>query len=155
MHNHLAAPLMEPRMIKMHLTQRFLEDNLSSKRFSKKDESVITKVTKTNARCLMSLAILHRFVKHYDHETHIRVNKTESQYGCGDSLKFREASTSFRHAHSAVSCCFFASAEHLAMGLCHVIAHQFKSECWFKQKRVCRLCDLDSWNGSCCAVVWW
>ena len=76
------------------------------KAFSRKDESVITRVTKTNATCLMSLAILHKFVKHYDHDTHIRVNKTESQYGCGDSLKFREASTSFRHAHSAVSRCF-------------------------------------------------
>ena len=124
-HNHLAAPLMEPRMDDAFDTA-FPGRQFEFNAFSKKDESVIARVTKTSARCLMSLAILHKFVKHYDHDTHIRVNKTESQYGCGDSLNFREASTSFRHVHSAVSRCFFGSVEHLAMGRRHVIAHQIQ-----------------------------
>ena len=62
-HNHLAAHLMEPRMDDAFDT-RFLEDNLSAKTFSKKDESVMTRVTKKSARCLMSLAMLTKFVKH-------------------------------------------------------------------------------------------
>ena len=62
-HNHLAAPLMEPRMDDAFDTA-FPGRQFEFKAFSKKDESVITRVTKTSARCFMSLAILSKFVKH-------------------------------------------------------------------------------------------
>ena len=62
-HNHLAALLMEPRMDDAFDTA-FPGRQFEFKAFSKKDESVITRVTKTSARCFMSLAILPKFVKH-------------------------------------------------------------------------------------------